>query len=112
MFEVSRVADFGAAFRAMAEARAEGVLMLSTPLFGGNPQPLAELALKHRLAAVTIFPEFAEKGGLIGYGPDLQALFAQAGTLTRKALQDGFVDREHGLRWAQRPTVSWAPRCA
>jgi putative tryptophan/tyrosine transport system substrate-binding protein len=87
VFEVSRVADFGAAFRAMAEARAEGVLMLSTPLFGGNPQPLAELALKHRLAAVTIFPEFAEKGGLIGYGPDLQALFAQAGTLTRKALQ-------------------------
>jgi putative ABC transport system substrate-binding protein len=87
VFEVGGVAEFATVFRAMARSRADGVLMLSTPLFGGNPRILAELALQNRLAAITIFPEFAEKGGLIGYGPDLQALFAQAGSLTRKALQ-------------------------
>jgi putative ABC transport system substrate-binding protein len=87
VFEVAGAAEFETVFRAMARSRADGVLILSTPLFGGNPQILAELALRNRLAAITIFPEFAEKGGLIGYGPDLQALFAQAGGLTRKALQ-------------------------
>ena len=86
VFEVGAVAEFEAVFGAIARSRADGVLMLSTPLFGGNPRILAELALHNRLAAITIFPEFAEKGGLIGYGPDLQALFAQAGSLTRKAL--------------------------
>ena len=67
--------------------------MLSSPLFGGNPQVLADLALANRVAAINLFPEFAERGGLIGYGPDLQALFAQAGGLTRKVL-DGVSPAE------------------
>jgi putative ABC transport system substrate-binding protein len=87
IFEVSKVVDFDPVFRAIADAQADGVLMLSSPLIGGNPQPLAELALHHRLPAINLFPEFAEKGGLLGYGPDLQSLFAQAGRLTRKVLQ-------------------------
>jgi putative ABC transport system substrate-binding protein len=61
--------------------------MLSSPLFAGNPKSLADLALRNRLAAINIFPDFAQNGGLIGYGPDLQGLFTQAGVLTRKALQ-------------------------
>lgn len=86
IFPVSRVPDFEPAFRAIATSGAQGTVMLSSPLFGGNPQILADLALANRVAAINLFPEFAERGGLIGYGPDLQALFAQAGTLTRKVL--------------------------
>jgi putative ABC transport system substrate-binding protein len=86
VFAVGSVAEFEPAFRAIAASGAEGILMLSSPLFGGNPQPLAELTLVHRLPAINLFPEFAARGGLIGYGPDLQELFAQAGALTRKIL--------------------------
>lgn len=86
VFPVSRVSDFEAAFRAIAASGAQGTVMLSSPLFGGNPQALADLALADRVAAINLFPEFAERGGLIGYGPDLQALFTQAGVMTRKVL--------------------------
>ena len=61
--------------------------MLSSPLFAGYPRLLADLALSNRLPAINIFPDFAQNGGLIGYGPDIHGLFTQAGLLTRKVLQ-------------------------
>ncbi|WMT76241.1 ABC transporter substrate-binding protein [Bradyrhizobium sp. Ash2021] len=86
MLEVSSPSDFEPAFLAAARSQSGGVLMLSSPLFGGNPQLLADLALKNRLPAINIYPDFAQKGGLIGYGPELQNLFMQSGVLVRKAL--------------------------
>jgi putative ABC transport system substrate-binding protein len=91
MFEISGPPDFAPAFQAAAASQAAGVLMLSSPLFGGNPQLLADLALQNRLPAINIFPDFAQKGGLIGYGPELQNLFRQAGVLARKALQENVI---------------------
>jgi putative tryptophan/tyrosine transport system substrate-binding protein len=91
VFEVSRVADFEAVFRAMAQSQSAGLLMLSSPLFAGNPRLLSDLALQNRLPAINNFPDFAENGGLIGYGPDLQSLFAQAGVLTRKVLEGAVI---------------------
>jgi putative ABC transport system substrate-binding protein len=91
MLEVSSPSDFKPAFLAAARSQAGGVLMLSSPLFGGNPQLLADLALQSRLPAINIFPDFAQKGGLIGYGPELQNLFMQAGVLARKVLQGNAV---------------------
>lgn len=86
VLEVSRPSDFEAAFRSAAKAECGGVLMLSSPLFGGNPQLLADLAIQNRLPSINIFPQFAQSGGLLGYGPELQNLFMQAGVLVRKAL--------------------------
>jgi ABC-type uncharacterized transport system substrate-binding protein len=59
----------------------------ASPLFGGNPQLLADLALQNRLPAINIYYDFAQRGGLIGYGPELQILFMQSGVLVRKILQ-------------------------
>jgi putative ABC transport system substrate-binding protein len=84
--EVRRAADFREAFRAVAKAQGGGVLMLPSPLVSSNLQLLAELTLEHRLPAITLFPEFAQRGGLLAYGPDLATLFRQAGALTRKVL--------------------------
>src|SRR5947209_14469689 len=81
IFEVSGPSDFGPAFQAAAKSHCDGVLMLSAPLFGGNPQLLADLALQNHLPAINIFPDFPQRGGLLGYGPDLQSLFTQAGVL-------------------------------
>jgi putative ABC transport system substrate-binding protein len=91
IFEVSRPADFEPAFQAAARLNCSGVLMLSSPLFGGNPQLLADLALQNRLPAINIFPDFAQKGGLLGYGPELQNLFMQSGVLARKILQGASI---------------------
>jgi putative ABC transport system substrate-binding protein len=87
VFEVNRVADFEAAFQAMSQKNVAGLLMLSSPIFAGNPQLLGDLAIRNRLPAINNFPDFAQNGGLIGYGPDLQSLFAQAGLLARKVMQ-------------------------
>lgn len=86
VFEVSRPSDFDGVFQAMSKAQAAGVLMLSSPLFAQNPQILASLALSNRLPAISIFPDFAQEGGLIAYGPDLLSLYPQAGVMTRKLL--------------------------
>jgi hypothetical protein len=79
VFAVSRASDFERTFQAVAAAQVGGVLMLPAPLFGGNPQLLADLTLQGRLPAINIFPDFARKGGLLAYGPELQSLFMQAG---------------------------------
>lgn len=89
VLEVRRIADLEPAFRAVADRNAGGVLMLSSPLFSSNTQLLADLARQHRLPAMTLFPDFAQKDGLIAYGPDLQALFRQAGEMMRKLLAGG-----------------------
>ena len=91
ILEISRPADFAPAFQAAAKAQCNGVLMLSSPLFGGNPQLLAELALQHNLPAINIFPDFPQKGGLLGYGPELQNLFVQSGVMVRKILQGSAI---------------------
>jgi putative ABC transport system substrate-binding protein len=86
-FEASRPADYDNVFQAMTKSNAEGVLVLSSPLFGGTLPLLADLALRNRLPAITLRPEFAQSGGLIGYGPDVLNLFTLGGLMTRKVLQ-------------------------
>jgi putative ABC transport system substrate-binding protein len=48
---------------------------------------LADLALQHRLPAVCVFPQFAEAGGLMGYGPNLTDLFRQAADYVDRILK-------------------------
>jgi putative tryptophan/tyrosine transport system substrate-binding protein len=85
VLEVGRPSDFEGAFQ--AARKASGVLMLSSPLIAAHPQVLADLALVNRLPAISIFPDFAQKGGLVAYGPDLLELYPQAAVMTRKLLQ-------------------------
>jgi putative ABC transport system substrate-binding protein len=87
VFEVGHPSDFEKAFQAAAKSKASGGLMLSSPLFASNPQVLADLTLANRLPAISLFPDFAQKGGLIAYGPDLLELYPQAAVMTRKLLQ-------------------------
>jgi putative ABC transport system substrate-binding protein len=43
-------------------------LMLSSALIGANAEYLAGLTLGLQLPAVTLFPDFARRGGLMAYG--------------------------------------------
>ena len=82
--EVHRASDFNAAFLIANQRGVSAMIMLSSPLIAPNVQVLAELALRHRLPAITLFPDFARAGGLLAYGPDLPSVYRLAGVLAGK----------------------------
>ena len=73
-------------FREAADRKVQAVLILSSPIFGTLPGQTADLALAHRLPAITMFPEFAQVGGLIAYGTEQTDLFRQGGEFVGKVL--------------------------
>ncbi len=73
-------------FREAADKKVQAALILSSPIFGTLPRQTADLALAHRLPAITMFPEFARVGGLIAYGTDQTDLFRQGGEFVGKVL--------------------------
>lgn len=85
--EARSPADFAGAFQSVAKQKAEALAVLSSPVFNSARKEIAALALKHRLPAVMPFPNFADDGGLMAYGPYLTSLFRQCGGVMAKVLQ-------------------------
>jgi len=73
-------------FQQAADRKVQAVLVLSSPVFGTVPQLVSAAALKHRLPTITMFPEFAEKGGLVACGTDQRDLFRQGGEIVGRVL--------------------------
>ena len=72
--------DIEGAFAKMAQARAGAVIVSSDALFTGRMRQLVELAAKNRLPLIGAFPQYAEAGSLMSYGPDLGGQFRRAAT--------------------------------
>ena len=87
IFEAARSSEFEKAFSVAEQRGIKAMIILSSPLIPGNVQMLSELALRHHLAAVTLFPDFARVGGLMAYGPNLLDLIRQVGVMSGKILQ-------------------------
>ena len=87
MFEVRLSADVEGLILSAKQRGVGGLLFLSSPIFGTDTKRLANLALAQRLPAVTLFTDFARDGGLMAYGPNLLAIFRQAGVLAGKVLR-------------------------
>jgi ABC-type uncharacterized transport system substrate-binding protein len=85
--EVRRPSDFDAAFSMASQRGAGAMVMLSSPLISDNVQMLAELTLRHRFPAITLFPDFARAGGLLAYGPNLLSLLRLSGVVAGKVLR-------------------------
>ena len=85
--QVGGRAEIAPAFQSAVRQGAGMLLMLSSPLIGGNTKLLAELALTHRLPAMTLFTEFARDGGLMAYGPNLLANYRQTGVMAARVLR-------------------------
>jgi putative tryptophan/tyrosine transport system substrate-binding protein len=79
--------DLDGAFATARQGSADAVLMLSSPIFGANSKLAAELALLHRLPAVSLFTEFPRVGGLIAYGPDLFDAYRHAAGIAARILR-------------------------
>jgi len=86
IFNARRTADIEGLILYAKERGVGGLLFLSSPIFGTDTKRVANLVLAQRLPAVTLFTDFAREGGLMAYGPNLLAIFRQAGILAGKIL--------------------------
>ena len=84
---VRRVEDFESAFASMKRERADGLVVLASPLHHRNIQAIAALALDHRLPAICEFSEFGDAGGLMVYGPSWPEMYRHAATYVAKILE-------------------------
>ena len=85
-FAVREPADFDAAFAAIAGKGYKAALIIDDPITISNARALADLALKHRLATAG-FIEYAEAGGLMGYGVNLNAMWRRAAFFVDRILK-------------------------
>jgi len=79
--------DIGAAFRAASNGRADGVLVLNSPVFVSHRTQIVDLAVKSRLPAIYSQSEFVEDGGLMTYGTSLTDLNGRAAIYVDKILK-------------------------
>ena len=70
--DASHVETFTAAFSEFRVGRAQGVLVVRTAFLFTHQKTVADLALKHRLPAISDIPGFATNGGLMSYGYDFR----------------------------------------
>jgi putative ABC transport system substrate-binding protein len=78
--------DFDRAFEMIAARPFRAALVLDDPITIYNARALADLAVKHRLATVG-FVEYAQAGGLVGYGVDLTAMWRRAAYFVDRILR-------------------------
>ncbi len=87
ILEVRSPAGLDAVFDAASALRPDGAMLLSSPIMSIFSKEMAQLAIKHRLPAISLFANFARTGGLMSYGPDLDALYRKVGVLVAKVLK-------------------------
>lgn len=86
VLEVRVANDLERAIQSAKNQGAGGLTVLSSPIVAGNTKLLADLAMKYRLPAITLFAEFARDGGLMSYGPSIHAVIRQEGVMAAKIL--------------------------
>jgi putative tryptophan/tyrosine transport system substrate-binding protein len=84
--EVRRSDEFEPAFLSIVQKGGGAVVMLPSTIIGSATKLLADLALKHRLPAITLFSDFARNGGLMAYGPNLLGVVRHEGIMAAKVL--------------------------
>jgi putative tryptophan/tyrosine transport system substrate-binding protein len=76
--------EYDDAFRVALAGHNHAVMVIPSPRF--DRSRLAELAARHRLPTISMFPHYADAGLLVTYGPDLYRLFSQAATYVDRIL--------------------------
>lgn len=75
---VKRSEELVAAFAVAAQERADGLVVLTSPLLSLNRARISELARGHRLPGITLFTNFPAFGFLMAYGPNQPDAFRRA----------------------------------
>jgi putative ABC transport system substrate-binding protein len=86
-FDARSPGDLPAAFAAMVEWRADGLITLNDGMLYSQRERVVMLARENRLASLHPETGFVEAGGLVSYGPSLPDLFMRAATYVDKILK-------------------------
>lgn len=84
--EARELSDFESAFLTMAKKHINAVVFFENAIFIANRKAFANAAIKYRIPSVGN-PEFAEAGGLVGYGPDIGDLWHRKASYIDKILK-------------------------
>jgi putative ABC transport system substrate-binding protein len=87
VFTAGSPGDIDLAFAALAQKRADALLVSPGPPFAERHIQLAILTAYHRLPAIYGDRQYAESGGLISYGSSTQDQFRQAGIYAGRVLR-------------------------
>ncbi len=87
VFEAQSLAEISRSLDAIAAAKVEAVNVLASPQLYGARYLIVERMRDARLPAIYQFPEIAEEGGLLSYGPRLLLCFRHVVSLVDKVLR-------------------------
>ena len=79
--------EYAGAFQAASRARSEALFVMDDGAITNHRRQILDLAAKHSLPVVSIYRDFAEAGGLIAYGPSLNAVYRRAATYVDRILK-------------------------
>ena len=79
--------DFKVAFAAMTEKPPDAILMITDVLTNLNRARVIEFAAVHKIPAIYEFDWNVREGGLMAYGPDMDAMFDRAAGLADRILK-------------------------
>jgi putative ABC transport system substrate-binding protein len=79
--------DLAGAFEAFGRERAQGVIVIISPLIRRNTKTIVDLASKTRLPSMFEAGDFVEAGGLVSYQTDEALVFRRAATYVDKILK-------------------------
>jgi putative ABC transport system substrate-binding protein len=85
--EVRRRDDFAGAFAAAGRERMDAVIVVSSRLMTLNRARILDLATQNRLLVVSGWGPWAAEGGLLSYGPDLDAVIRGSATYVDRILK-------------------------
>jgi putative ABC transport system substrate-binding protein len=84
--EAQGASEFDSAFAAMAKRRVDAVVITEDGEFAASFEAIATLAAANKLASIGA-QEYAQAGGLIGYGVNLLGLYRRAAYFVDKILK-------------------------
>ena len=87
VFEAQNPAEIGRPLDAIALAKVEAVNVLASPQLNAARHLIIERTRNARLPAIYQFPETAEEGGLLSYGPRVLLCFRHVVSLVDKVLR-------------------------
>lgn len=88
---IQTAADLEPAFTQFARERADAMIALSSPLMRLNQRRIDELAVRHRLASITVFALLPDGRGLLSYGPDFDSMQRRAAVYVDRILKGAAV---------------------
>jgi putative ABC transport system substrate-binding protein len=87
IYAVQSAADFALAFQAIRRDKADGLIVLASPLLNANRKSLVQIVAQNHLPATFEVSAFVEDGGLMSFGPSFAQMYRRSAAYVDKILK-------------------------